>query len=337
MTRRVWLLGIAGTLALVLGTAVEAHTTLPAYLELNELGTTGTFQMIWRVPANEGLPPAIAPVLPAHCYARENPSEVAAAASVFASGIVECGTAGLVGGRVRIDGLQFTLMDAMVRITFLDNTTVTRVLRGAESSFVVTKQKGTEQDVTGYVRLGFAHILGGIDHLMFVFGLLLLVTRAKPLVQAITAFTVAHSITLALAVFGVVRVAPAPIEAVIALSVVFLAVELMNQQRGQSGLTQRRPWLVAFAFGLLHGLGFAGTLSQIGIPQGDVPSALLFFNVGVELGQLAFIGAVLWLGASMRSLEMRMPRRIQIVQAYGLGTCASYWCLQRCALMIFGA
>jgi hydrogenase/urease accessory protein HupE len=319
----------------LLAVSAEAHTTLPAYLELNELDTPGSFELLWRVPAVEGPPAAIVPVVPAYCVPRENPSEVAAAASVFTSGIIDCGHAGLIGQEIRIDGLQVTIMDVLVRITFADHTTVTHLLRANEPAFTIQKAATSRTDVLGYVRLGVAHILGGIDHLLFVLGLLLIVSGAKPLLKAVTAFTVAHSITLALATFGVVRIAPTPIEAVIALSIVFLAVELAHHADGRDGLTYRQPWLVAFAFGLLHGFGFAGTLSQIGIPPRDIPVALLSFNVGVELGQLSFIAAFLAFLASLRSLEVRFPRWTVPLPAYTIGSFASFWFLQRCAL-IFG-
>ena len=162
-------------------------------------------------------------------------------------------------------------------------------------------------DAWGYVSLGIGHILYGIDHLLFVLGLLLIVRGARLLLKTITAFTLAHTITLGLAVFGVAHVAPTPVEAVIALSIVFLAVELAQSHRGKEGLTFRQPWIVAFAFGLLHGFGFAGTLSRLGIPSRDIPQALLFFNLGVESGQLAFVAVFLGFVYSLRSLEIRWP------------------------------
>lgn len=225
-------------------------------------------------------------------------------------------------------------MDVLVRITFADHTTVTHLLRASEPSFVVQKPVENQNDVIGYARLGVGHILGGIGHLLFVLGLLLILSGAKPLLKAVTAFTVAHSITLALATFGVVRISPTPIEAVIALSIVFLAVELAHHGRGVDGLTYRKPWIVAFAFGLLHGFGFAGTLSEIGIPGPEIPIALLSFNVGVEAGQLAFIAAFLAFVASLRNLEVRFPRWTRPFPAYTIGSFASFWFLQRCALIV---
>jgi hypothetical protein len=164
--------------------------------------------------------------------------------------------------------------------------------------------------------------------------LLLIVRGTGLLLRTITAFTVAHTITLGLAVFGVVHIAPTPVEAVIALSIVFLAVELVQHHRGKEGLTYRQPWIVAFAFGLLHGFGFAGTLSRLGIPSGDIPQALLFFNLGVEAGQIAFVAVFLTFVYSLRTLEIRWPAWTQRVPAYAMGSVASFWFLQRC-LIIF--
>jgi hydrogenase/urease accessory protein HupE len=183
------------------------------------------------------------------------------------------------------------------------------------------------------MRLGVGHILTGLDHLLFVAGLLLIVAGFTRLLKAITAFTVAHSVTLGLAALGVVDVPPTPVEAVIALSIVFLAVELAQHHRGADRLTYRKPWLVASAFGLLHGFGFAGTLTRIGIPAGDIPLALLSFNLGVEAGQLCFIAAVLALVYSLRTLEIAPPRWTRPIPAYALGSFASFWFLERCALL----
>ena len=310
-----------------------AHTTLPAYLELTEV-VAGSFELVWRVPTVEGPPPAIFPILPPNCSGSQSLSAVQALGSVFTRGMVTCGAEGLLDREIEIGGLRTTIMDVLVRVTLTDGTTVSRVLRGQEPSFVVTKTDDNKVDAIGHFRLGLDHILSGIDHLLFVLGLLLIVDGTGRLLKAITAFTVAHSMTLALAALGVVRVSPAPIEAVIALSIVFLAVELAQYQRGLPGVTYRKPWLVAFSFGLLHGFGFAGTLSQIGLPPGDIPRALLFFNVGVEAGQVGFIVACLALFGSWRALGVHAPMWMRTVSAYGIGSVASFWFLQRCALIL---
>jgi hydrogenase/urease accessory protein HupE len=183
-----------------------------------------------------------------------------------------------------------------------------------------------------FATLGIEHILLGIDHLLFVLGLVLIVQSAKLLVQTITAFTIAHSITLAVATLGFVHVPGAPVEAVIALSILFLASELTRQRRGESGLTARYPWLVAFSFGLLHGFGFAGALAEVGLPERDITLALLVFNLGVEAGQLLFVAgvlALLWLGR--RVIVSPPPRWLQDAPAYAIGSLAAFWLIQRVA------
>jgi hypothetical protein len=180
-----------------------------------------------------------------------------------------------------------------------------------------------------YSGLGIEHILLGIDHLLFVLCLLLIVKGPWMLVKTITAFTVAHSVTLGLATLGLVQIPPRPVEAAIALSIVFLAAEILHGRQGRFGLTYRYPWVVAFGFGLLHGLGFAGALREMGLPKGEVPVALLFFNVGVEIGQLLFVAAFLLLRRILVGLEFRWPRAVQVTPVYLVGTVATYWLLQR--------
>jgi HupE / UreJ protein len=180
-----------------------------------------------------------------------------------------------------------------------------------------------------YVGLGIEHILLGIDHLLFVFGLLLLVRGPWMLIKTITAFTLAHSITLALATLGFVAVPSRPVDAAIALSIVFLGAEILRARQGRPGLAARRPWVVAFAFGLLHGLGFAGALTALGLAPGEIPLALLFFNVGVEIGQLLFVGACLALAWALRQLQVSWPRWAVPLPAYAIGTIAAFWFIER--------
>jgi hypothetical protein len=326
-------LGLAA--AALLGSAAPnlcAHTSLPGYLELNETAP-GSFEMVWRIPAAEGPPPAIYPVFPSNCVVPKQLETENAPASVVERGLIQCGPKGLNGESIEIESLQVTILDVLVRITFADGTSITQMLRPLAPSFVVHKDTKSHVDALGYVRLGIGHILFGIDHLLFVLGLLLIVPGARMLLKTITAFTVAHTATLALATFGVVRLAPTPIEAVIALSIVFLAAELAQYRRGIQGLTYRKPWLVAFAFGLLHGFGFAGTLARIGIPPHDIPLALFSFNVGVEAGQIGFVAVVLAFIYSLRTLEIQWPQWAYRVPPYAIGSLASFWFLQRCALI----
>jgi hydrogenase/urease accessory protein HupE len=182
-----------------------------------------------------------------------------------------------------------------------------------------------------YLHLGVEHILLGIDHLLFVLALLLLVEGRRRLVGTVTAFTVAHSITLAAATLGLVYIPQQPVEAIIALSILFVAAEIVHCHQGQPGLTERRPWVVAFVFGLLHGLGFAGALREIGLPEQSIPLALLFFNLGVEVGQLLFIAVAGAIGAILHRLVVAWPAWVWQLPAYGIGTIAAYWTLERLA------
>ena len=185
-----------------------------------------------------------------------------------------------------------------------------------------------------YLALGIEHILLGVDHLLFVLGLLLLVSGPWMLIKTITAFTVAHSITLALATLGFVEVPSRPVDAAIALSIVFLGAEILRARQGRPGLAARAPWVVAFAFGLLHGLGFAGALTQLGLRPGEIPLALLFFNVGVEIGQLMFVATFLALAWALRQLQVAWPRWSEPLPAYAIGTVAAFWFIERIGAMI---
>jgi hydrogenase/urease accessory protein HupE len=219
-----------------------------------------------------------------------------------------------------------------VRMQLLDGTTLTQILKPNATSFVVQGNPDGWQVIADYFVLGVEHILGGIDHLLFVLCLLLIVKGNWLLVKTITAFTIAHSITLAMATLGFAKVPQAPIEAMIALSILFLAVELVKQQEGKSDIAISAPWIVAFIFGLLHGFGFAGALAEVGLPQADIPLALFMFNVGVEAGQLLFITAVIiviqfWKHATQLELTW-LPK----ATVYAIGGIASFWVIERISI-----
>jgi hypothetical protein len=231
--------------------------------------------------------------------------------------------------------LPWERQGAMVAVRWLDGTTARQFF--ARTGPAIEVPLGVLQAGSGsiadaarrYLGLGIEHILLGVDHLLFVFALLLIVRGPWMLVKTITAFTLAHSITLALATLGVVHVPARPVDAAIALSIVFLAAEILHARQGRPGLTARKPWVVAFAFGLLHGLGFAAALTQLGLPQSEIPLALLFFNVGVEIGQLMFVGVFLALGWALRQLQVTWPRWSESVPAYAIGTIAAFWLIER--------
>ncbi len=255
--------------------------------------------------------------------------------------LIDCGAAGLEAGEVSIGGLELTLTDVLLRVEWRDGARYSTVLRPEAPAARPDRSEGEGKatvPAAGFLRLGVEHILGGVDHLLFVLCLVLLVDGARRLLVTITAFTLAHSVTLALATLGAVRVPSRPVEASIALSIVLLAVELVRRWRGDAGLTARSPWLVSFAFGLLHGLGFAGALSEVGLPPGDIPLALLLFNVGVEVGQVAFVAVVLGALAAGRWLIGRvrlvLPRWSPLVPAYAIGCVAAAWLLERVGAML---
>ncbi|AQQ07560.1 hypothetical protein B0E33_20425 [Roseibium algicola] len=238
------------------------------------------------------------------------------------------GATGLPGTTLRIENLDRTTIDTLVNVTLIDGTQNSFLLRPRENSVTLPEKASPWTVMQTYTWLGVEHILEGLDHLAFVAALMLVVRGWPMLVKTVTAFTVAHSITLALATFGYVSLPPPPVEILIALSILLVAVEAVHLQRGCDSLTVRWPWIVAFAFGLLHGFGFAGALEEIGLPHRDLPLALLFFNVGVELGQLAFIAAVLAMVGALRRL-VNVPQSASIGAAYGIGTLAAFWIVER--------
>jgi hydrogenase/urease accessory protein HupE len=235
----------------------------------------------------------------------------------------------LVGQSIYINGLEKSSLAVLVRIIYADGNSTTQLLTASRPTFTVEKEDQKKYGAPAYLWLGVEHIWTGIDHLLFVFGLLLLVKSRKSLLKTITAFTIAHSITLALAALGFVHVSAAPVEAIIALSIVFLALELIRHYEGINRLTYYYPWLVAFAFGLLHGFGFAGALSEVGLPQNDVPLALLLFNVGVELGQIAFVAVVLFVGWLFRRQIQESPLWLRRIPPYVIGSLAAFWLIER--------
>lgn len=318
-------------LALLLLIAIPAfaHEVRPAYLELHE-DAAGEFRVLWKTPMRGELRLALMPEFSARTE-RMIPIATrhtgSAAVQTWRMKAIEP----LRGQSVRIVGLEGTMTDVLVRAEFADGTTWTQRLTPAQPAALIPVRE-TGLAVAGvYLKLGVEHILLGIDHLLFVLSLLLITRGTWLLVKTVTAFTVAHSITLALAALGFVHVPQAPVEAVIALSIVFVAAEILRARDGHEGIAARAPWIVAFTFGLLHGFGFAGALVEIGLPENHIPLALLFFNVGVELGQLLFIAAVLTLIALLRRVRVRFPSWATWVPPYAIGSVAMFWVVQRIA------
>jgi hydrogenase/urease accessory protein HupE len=317
---------LAAALLLAAG-AANAHEVRPGYLELRET-SPGVFEVLFKMPMLGGMRFDLRPVLPAGCRSQVPATTYETHSAVLERWTVACDTL-LAGQTISIQGLSGTLIEVLVRIETRDGRTIVQRLKPTAPSFVVPAVPSAWQVARTYFVLGVEHILGGVDHLLFVLALMLIVPTRLVLLKTITAFTVAHSITLALATLGAVHAPGRPVEATIALSVVFLAAELAHLRQGRPGLTSRAPWLVAFTFGLLHGLGFAGALAEIGLPERQIPVALLQFNVGVELGQLLFVAAVLAVSALARRLAVPWPARAWRLPAYGIGATAAFWAVQR--------
>ncbi len=322
--------------ALGFGASSYGHALQPGYLELR-LIDKDLYAVVWKTPATRGRPMAISAQLPERCDPRTPGQPIWNGAAYVARWTANC-PGGLEGGLIHIDGLDQTSTDVLVRFDFKDGVGEARRLTPGNPSFTVPIQPSRLEVVRTYFSLGVEHILSGIDHLAFVLALLLLVKGVRRVVVTVTAFTLTHSLTLAGATLGFVNMPGPPVEAVIALSIVFVASEIIHSRRGKPGLTERYPWVVAFTFGLLHGFGFAGALAQIGLPRTSIPIALLFFNVGVEVGQLLFITSVF----AAIALAQQITRRITVPQPawawavppYAIGSLAAFWVIQRIAAFI---
>ena len=319
-----------------------AHEVRPAYLELHQSGAE-TYDVLWKVPGQgEDLRLGLYVQLPESCLNLTQPRGAFAANAYTERWSVQC-AGGLSGGTIRIAGLSATLTDVLVRLEPLEGTTQVTRLTPAMPSFVVEAAPSRMEIVRTYLALGVEHILTGVDHLLFVLGLLLLVRGFGKLVKTVSAFTVAHSVTLTLATLGFVHVPSPPVEAVIALSIVFVAKEILRSHgrlSTQPSLTERQPWLVAFSFRLLHGLGFAGGLSEVGLPEGHIPLALLLFSIGVEVGHFSFVAAVFafmalgrWMLRRVRSSPLRpeLLAWLRLLPAYAIGGTAMFWLIERLA------
>lgn len=303
-----------------------AHEIRPAYLQIIQTSKT-TYEVFWKVPSMGDAVPKIHPVFPPFFTVEELKSPNQISGSVIYSYKISSEKT-LEGKILTIDGLNKTLIDALVTITYLNGEKVTLMLQPDKDSSIIPGETSTSDVIKTYSKLGIEHILLGIDHLLFVLALII-ITRGKwKIIKTITAFTIAHSITLSLAALGYVNFPTPPVEAVIALSIVFLAVEIIKNQNGQETLTGKKPWLVAFTFGLLHGFGFAGALANIGLPQQDIPWALAFFNVGVEIGQIAFVLVVL-IFIKLLSFKKEWPLVIKKIPAYFIGSIAIFWMIER--------
>lgn len=307
-----------------------AHELQPSSLEVRQL-TQDRFEVIWRAPIYYKKTHPAKLQLPEQWQTIGEPSVKRLRDSDLHRRVVSVPNGEIAGGVIRFIGLEATITDVFARFVWLDGSESTAIARPNHPWIDVTGKRSSWQVAGDYTMLGVDHILSGFDHLTFVLALLLIVSGAKRLLITVTSFTLAHSVTLAAATLGVMWVPGPPVEAVIALSILFLASELVKVNRGLPSLTAQYPWIVAFAFGLLHGFGFAGALSDIGLPQHEVALALLMFNVGVELGQLFFIAVVMAMLIVIRKVRIEWPQWIQQVPAYGIGSIAAFWFIERIA------
>ena len=305
-----------------------SHEVRPAFLQITER-PTGHYDILWKQPSIGLMAVHLVPQISGGLLeSAPSSDEIESSFQIRLWRDLDPGAQGLEGRTLHIEGLERTITDVLVAITLADGSSEQQILHPQDPSLTLHLHK-TGIAVPAYLMLGIEHILTGIDHLSFVLGLMLLVRRRITLIKTITAFTVAHSITLAATALHVIAVRPAVIEALVALSILFVAVELVHSHRGQSGLTVRYPWLIAFTFGLLHGAAFAGALAEIGLPPHAIPLSLFLFNVGVELGQLMFIAVVLSMGWLLSRLPRRLPVWSRWVPPYAIGSCAAFWFLER--------
>ncbi len=313
-------------LALAAPFSSSAHEARPAYLQIDQVGPA-RYNVLWRTPLLSGMRLPVVLRFSDGIKLVTEPAERELPDSLVERSIIEVPD-GLVGQRITFLGLQASITDVLVRVKLQDGTVTTTLVRPSQPWIEVQARESSFQVVKVFVLEGIEHILFGFDHLLFVLALMLIVRSTRTLLLTITAFTVAHSITLTISTLGWVTLPSGPVEIMIAFSIALVAAEIVAMQRGKTSLTISAPWLVAFAFGLLHGFGFASALKDLGLPQGDIPLALFCFNVGVEIGQLMFVALMLALAALVRKL-FEVPRRALEFSAYGIGIVAAFWTLER--------
>ena len=312
--------------------AVGAHEVRPGFLELRETNPE-TYSLLWKKPTGGEIEIFIAPVMPPECRLETPGRQQLTPGAVIVRGTLTC-PGGIGGKAIAIDGLRTTITDVLLRVHHADGRLESHLLKPANPSVTLGATTSGWQRAGSYLRLGIEHILLGVDHLLFVLGLLLIVAGRWMLVKTITAFTLAHSITLAIATLGYATAPLLPLNAAIALSILFLGPEIVRRWRGETSFTIRHPWVVAFAFGLLHGFGFASGLTALGLPQAEIPLALLLFNIGVEIGQLAFVVLIVFLERAFRVLEIHWPRFAARLPGYVVGTLGAYWTIQRSLVLL---
>ncbi|MEN9685858.1 MAG: hypothetical protein RLZZ28_1644 [Bacteroidota bacterium] len=313
-------------LAFFLPLLIYAHEMRPALLQIKQTGQH-TYDVLWKIPRIGNQVLSIKPVFPAWFELQQKiPANESGGGVLFSFSANS--SRDIHGMSVKISGLELSVVDVLLQVEFSNGEQYSMIIQPVKNHTNIPAGYTVFDTIKGYLFLGIKHILTGIDHLLFVLALMLITKRGRKLIVTVTAFTLAHSITLTLAALGQIHLPGPPVEAVIALSILFLALEIIAEQQGRTTLTGRQPWLVAFSFGLLHGLGFAGALASIGLPQKNVALALGFFNVGVELGQLFFIALILSIGWLLRR-KKDWPLLLKKAPAYIIGSVAAFWLIDR--------
>jgi hydrogenase/urease accessory protein HupE len=311
--------------------SARAHELQPVYLELRQTGAE-TYSVLWKVPARLDLQNGVEPQFPVDCKITAGPTRYTLSGAQIERFEIFC-PGGLAGRAISLSGPAAPVADVLIQFIQFNGKIAVFRLNPTNPQVVLTASPNFFAQSVTYIKIGVTHILTGVDHLLFVLGLLLLVHDGWMLLKTITAFTLAHSITLAVATLGYASAPLPPLYAAIALSILFLGPEIMRERRGETSLTIRHPWLVAFSFGLLHGFGFASGLVDLGLARSEIPWALLCFNVGVEIGQLFFVALILLLVRSFRTLQIQWPRWAQALPVYTIGSLGAYWTIQRTVIL----
>jgi len=299
-----------------------------SYLEIKE-HKLEHYSVLLKVPVQEDKKLAIDMLLPKECSLISPKTSHLVNSSYLDRWQMKCNE-GLEAKTLLLDGLKTTGTELLLRLELLSGASHSMLLNPLKSSYTIPREESSWQIVQTYAWLGVTHILLGFDHLLFVFALLLLVKNMRRLLWTITAFTLAHSLTMVVATLGIVSIPQSPVEAIIALSILFLAMEIIHEKQGKVGLTSRYPWIIAFIFGLLHGFGFAGALAEIGLPQQAITLALVFFNLGVELGQLLFVATVVIVAVLLQRLQYQvLLGKLQTALVYLMGGMSAFWLIER--------
>lgn len=318
-----WLLA----LLVLAGGAAQADELRPGYIAFTQTGP-GSWTLVWKAPFKGGVTPDTQPVLPTGCVIAGVPARSVTPLALTTTAAVRC-TRPVEGQRIGLTAFSASQTDVLVRVAPLGRPVQALRLTAAAPTAEIRARPDRWQVARTYFVTGVEHILTGYDHLLFVVSLVLLLSGIGTIARAVTAFTVAHSITLIGTTLGFFGLAQQPVEALIALSIIFLAVEIVKKVPGAPRLSERIPWVVAFVFGLLHGFGFAGALKEIGLPESDVPMALLTFNLGVEAGQLMIVSVSVAILAMIERLSPRLRGPATRLTTYAIGTAASYWFIAR--------